>query len=129
MAANLQNIVSESLRAAALGADGGAREGVSLERVWAELTTGRATVVDSFCGTERCFLVLRTNPADAPVPRGLTPRNVEILTRSLLARMQKHVAHDLGITPSAVAFAVARGFEAMGLRGTASTAPALIVAA
>jgi len=43
--------------------------------------------------------------------------------------MQKNVAHELGITQSAVAFAASRCLRAMGLDCTASTSPALLVAA
>lgn len=136
MAANLQDFVTESLRTAALAADTGNTHDrgdreprvVPLASVWHDLGTSRALVVDSFCRPERCYLVTRSRAPITPV-RGITARNLQILTLALLARMQKNVALDLGITQSAVAFAASRCLRAMGLDCTASTAPALLVAA
>ena len=136
MAANLQDLVTESLRIAAVAADCGnphdrepwETRDVPLASIWEDLTTSRAQVVDSFCRPDRCFLVTQSRLLAGPV-RGITARNLQILTQALLARMQKSVAHELGITQSAVAFAASRCLRAMGLECTASTAPALLVAA
>lgn len=116
------------LRAAAVAADEESHSEINVSFVWRELTTGRATVLDSFCEGARCYLVVRENTRPVSPP-GLSARSVAVLCHALVSPLQKNAAYALGITPSAVAFAARRCLRAMGLECTVSTTPALVIAA
>jgi DNA-binding CsgD family transcriptional regulator len=110
--------------------DQDARARLPLGTLWNELASGSSRVVMSFQTKHRCFLILRpTARGDALLQRGLRPRNVELLQRTLLTRCRKALAQELGVSESTLAQSAAESLQAMGLALPPSRAPILLVIA
>lgn len=103
-------------------------EDLDLATLWADLTTGRCHLVDSFYWEGRCFVMLQQRAA--PVrDRRLAPKRVEVLKRILLGESQKAVAIDFRLAVSTVALTCSQCLRAMGDDHVASRVPALLVMA
>lgn len=89
-----------------------ASEPAALSRVWHELVSGTATVVDEFFTTDRCGLLLIRDPARRREP--LAGRRLHVLELLLTGSCQKNIAIDLALAPSTVALHAQRALRHLG---------------
>jgi DNA-binding NarL/FixJ family response regulator len=84
------------------------REAIEL---WRGLVAGLWSLVDHFDSDGRRYLVAHRNDPRTPDPRGLTERERQIVAYADLGQSNKHIAYQLGLSPSTVAVHLARARE------------------
>jgi DNA-binding NarL/FixJ family response regulator len=100
---------------------------IPLALVWCELVDGTSTVVESFFGPARCYVLLADNERPS---HKLSGRRLEILERVLSGQCQKSVAIELGLSAATIAVAARQTLALMGVAATTSRAhPFLMLAA
>jgi DNA-binding NarL/FixJ family response regulator len=90
-------------------------ERFDLGLLWTQLAGGRWRVVDAFCASERCYLMVEQSSLKAPrwPSRG---RGLRMIERVLLGESPKAIAIDVKLSASTVASAMKRTLELMGLK-------------
>jgi DNA-binding NarL/FixJ family response regulator len=100
---------------------------IALARVWLQLVEGTSSVVESFFGPARCYVVLAKNERST---QRLSGQRLEILERVLSGQCQKNVAIDLGLSAATIATAARQALALIGVATTASRVhPFLMLAA
>jgi DNA-binding NarL/FixJ family response regulator len=104
-------------------------ERFDLGLLWTQLSSGRWRVVDAFCASERCYLMVE--PSSEKAPRWPSrDRGLRMIERVLLGESPKAIAIDLKLSASTVASAMKRTLELMGLQNCRiSGIPILLVLA
>ncbi len=82
--------------------------------LWLLIHSGAFTVVDHFERSGRRYLVARRNPAETKAPALLTRRERQVLARATLARTNKQIASELGLSTPTVATHLARAMKKLG---------------
>jgi DNA-binding NarL/FixJ family response regulator len=112
-------------RAAAIAAERESRDQVPLARVWLELKSGQARIVDGFITEERCYLVL-TAPRAYENPCPPKGRRLFILEGVLCGQSLKTLAFDLCVSPSTVSNEAKLALQQLGLQCTPCKANPLL---
>jgi len=101
-----------------------------LATLWDELIAGTCKV-ESWSYAEHDWSMVVSRPAkpSGPDSGGLRRRDVEILERTLLSGVRKHVAMEAGLSCSSIAVIMQSCFQFMGLSCLPSRIPGLLVAA
>lgn len=84
--------------------------------LWRGLVDGRWSLVDHHEASGRRSILVRRNEPRLPDPRGLTPRERDVLAYAALGHSSKYVAYLLGLAPSTVAGHVAMACRKLGVR-------------
>ena len=112
-------------RNAAIAADGKSHDRLPLARVWRDLTSGQARIVDGFITEERCYLVLTPLP-NHEKPRPPTGRRLSVLEGLLCGQSLKALAYDLCVSPSTVSSEAKSALQQLGLECTPCKAQPLL---
>jgi DNA-binding CsgD family transcriptional regulator len=110
----------ECLRAAAISIDrarGELREedpGAALA-VWKGLVDGRWSLVDWFDSDGRRYMVARRNAPSVRDPRGLTPRERQVVAHTVLGESNKLIAYRLGLSQSTISATLNDALRKLGL--------------
>jgi DNA-binding NarL/FixJ family response regulator len=107
----------------ALG-DGAQLGALEMPKLWADLLTGQASIVDAFFSAERSYLVLSTDQRAPLLPP--PESRFRLLERFLAGTSHKAAAIDGGLACSTVAFACRQCLTFMGLSCLPSKAPPLL---
>lgn len=100
-----------------------------LATLWDELISG-ACKIESWEYSERYWsMVVAKRPVVRSAAHALRPRDIEVLERTLLSGVRKHVAVEVGLSCSSIAVIMQGCFEFMGLSCLPSRIPGLLVAA
>jgi len=126
--ATISDTWTVELRSHALRNHAQAAADVPLADVWRRLEQAAAIVVDHFNWDQRCYLVLRREPARARTTV-LGARNLEIFRRILLGEPQKVLALELGLAASSVALVARQCAGAMGMQVSATRLPTVVIMA
>lgn len=101
-----------------------------LATLWDELIAGNCKIESwSYAEDDWSMVVSRRPRLAARGTSGLRPRDVEILERTLLSGVRKHVAMEVGLSCSSIAVIMQSCFQYMGLSCLPSRIPGLLVAA
>jgi DNA-binding NarL/FixJ family response regulator len=95
--------------------------------LWSQLVSGNLRVTEHFNAARRCFLVAATRPPAEVEAARLSPREVDVLTRTLIGVPQKCTAYDLALAQSTVACHLARALEKLNLSVSSSAIPLALV--
>jgi DNA-binding CsgD family transcriptional regulator len=85
--------------------------------LWRGLEYGRWSLVDHFERGGRRYLVARRNAVEFADPRGLTPRERQVVQLASLGHANKLIAYELGLSTSTVGSQLASAVRKLGLRG------------
>jgi len=95
--------------------------------LWSQLVDGNLKVTEHFNADKRCYLVAVTRPAAEAERAGLTLRERDVLTRTLLGAPQKVTALDLALAPSTVSTHLSQALRKLELSVSASAIPLSLV--
>jgi DNA-binding NarL/FixJ family response regulator len=88
--------------------------------LWKALVAGRWTLIDSFKGEGRWYLLAQRNPRNSRAPRtprrALTERERQVVGHAALGRSNKLIAYELGLAPSTVATHLAEAARKLRVR-------------
>jgi DNA-binding CsgD family transcriptional regulator len=84
--------------------------------LWRGLEYGRWSLVDHFERGGRRYLVARRNAVEFADPRGLTPRERQVVQLAALGHASKLIAYELGLSTSTVGSQLASAVRKLGLR-------------
>ena len=104
------------------------RRTFDLATLWLDLTRGNCKIVATFLTQERCYATINMSgpvPRSEPAPSAKTA----MLERVLLGAAQKTIAADLDLSRSAIALGCAECLAALGVGGTVSRTPLILVLA
>ena len=83
--------------------------------LWRVLVSGEWSLVDRFDSDGRRYLVAHENPPSLRDPRGLSPRELQVLTLTGVGHSVKLMAYELGLTSSVVSSTRRRAMRKLGI--------------
>lgn len=83
--------------------------------VWKGLVDGRWSLVDWFDSDGRRYLVARRNAPSVRDPRGLTPRERQVVAYAVLGESSKLIAYRLGLSQSTISATLGEALRKLGL--------------
>jgi DNA-binding CsgD family transcriptional regulator len=84
--------------------------------IWKALVQGRWSMVDWFDTDGRRFVLAVPNPPDVLDPRGLTEREMQVVTYAMFGHSNKMIAYHLGISNPRVSFLLTSSMKKLGVR-------------
>lgn len=91
--------------------------------LWRGLVDGRWSLVDFFDTDGRRFVLARRNPPEWPRPRGLTPRERQVVVSAAAGASNKLIAYELGIAISTAATLLGSALRKLGVRRRSDLIP------
>ncbi len=85
-------------------------------KIWKALVQGRWSVVDWFDSDGRRFVLALPNPPDVIDPRGLTEREMQVVTYAVYAHSNKMIAYQLGISRPRVSSLLQSAMKKLSIR-------------
>jgi DNA-binding CsgD family transcriptional regulator len=93
--------------------------------IWRGLVSARWSLVDRFDRDGKRYVVARRNEALPSGLRALSPRERQVLGFAALGHSSKHIAYELGISPSTVRVLLTRCYRRLGVRTRAALLAAI----
>ncbi|MEO8875687.1 MAG: LuxR C-terminal-related transcriptional regulator, partial [Polyangiaceae bacterium] len=87
---------------------------------WRGLTAARWSLVEQVEHDGQRFVLARRNDVDAPGPTALSARECQVVAHAALAKTNKIIAYELGISPSTVGVLMSRVMRKLGVRTRAA---------
>jgi DNA-binding CsgD family transcriptional regulator len=87
--------------------------------IWKALVQGRWSMVDWFDSDGRRFVLAVPNPPDTADPRGLTQREMQVVTYAIFGHSNKFIAYQLGISTARVSLLLGSSMQKLGARTSA----------
>jgi len=84
--------------------------------IWKALVQGRWSMVDWFDSDGRHFVLAVPNPPDVVDPRGLTERELQVVTYAAFGHSNKFIAYQLGISKARVSLLLSSSMRKLGAR-------------
>ena len=84
--------------------------------IWKALVQGRWSMVDWFDSDGRRFVLAVPNPPDVVDPRGLTEREMQVVTYAIFGHSNKFIAYQLGISGARASLLLSSSMRKLGAR-------------
>jgi DNA-binding NarL/FixJ family response regulator len=83
--------------------------------LWRALVRGRWSTVDWFDSGGRRYVLGIPNPPEVVDPRGLTERELQVVSHAALGMTNKMIAYNLGLSPSRVSTLLGSAMKKSGV--------------
>lgn len=84
--------------------------------IWKALVRGRWSMVDWLDSDDRRLILAVPNPPEVVSPRGLTEREMQVVTYAIFGHSNKFIAYQLGISKARVSLLLSSSMQKLGAR-------------